>query len=49
VTSNVPFAAIAQGRNTLKLGEMAWRIPVALFLVALLAWAHPILFRVPIA
>lgn len=25
VTSNAPFAAIAQGRNTLKLGELGWR------------------------
>jgi uncharacterized membrane protein len=24
-TSNAPFAAIAQGRNTLKLGEIGWR------------------------
>jgi uncharacterized membrane protein len=49
VTSNVPFAAIAQGRNTLKLGEMGWRILVALALVALLAWTHPMLFGAPIA
>jgi uncharacterized membrane protein len=25
VTSNLPFAAIAQGRNTLKVGEIGWR------------------------
>jgi uncharacterized membrane protein len=48
VTSNVPFAAIVSGRNTLRLGEIgAWR-----FVAALLAWAvmvilHPWLFSVP--
>jgi uncharacterized membrane protein len=49
VTSNVPFAAIAQGRNTLNTGEIGWRLIVALALVALLAWAHPMLFGAPIA
>jgi uncharacterized membrane protein len=49
VTSNVPFAAIAQGRNTLNLGEIGWRAVVALVLVAALAWAHPVLFGAPIA
>jgi uncharacterized membrane protein len=49
VTSNVPFAAIAQGRNTLNVGEIGWRLIVALALVALLAWAHPMLFGAPIA
>lgn len=49
VTSNVPFAAIAQGRNTLKLGEIGWRLIAALALVALIAWAHPMLIGVPIA
>lgn len=48
-TSNLPFAAIAQGRNSLKLGEIGWRAFVALALAALLAWAHPILFGAPIA
>lgn len=48
VTSNVPFAAILAGRNTLRLGEVgAWR-----FIAALLAWSgtvvlHPWLFAVP--
>jgi uncharacterized membrane protein len=49
VTSNLPFAAIAQGRNKLRLGEMGWQTLAALALVALLAWAHPILFGAPIA
>lgn len=49
VTSNLPFAAITQGRNTLKLGEVGWRAIVALLVVAALAWAHPMLFGAPIA
>ncbi len=49
VTSNVPFVAIARGRNTLRLGEIGWRLIVALALVALVAWAHPILFGAAIA
>ncbi len=49
VTSNVPFVAISRGRNALKLGEIGWRLIVALVLVGLLAWAHPMLFGVPIA
>lgn len=48
VTSNVPFAAIAQGRNTLELGEIGWRAVMALVLVALAAWAHPMLAGRPI-
>jgi uncharacterized membrane protein len=49
VTSNFPFRAITQGRNTLKLGEIGWRLTVAVALVAILAWAHPMLFGTPIA
>lgn len=49
VTSNVPFVAIARGQNTLKLGEIGWRALVALALVALAAWAHPMLIGRPIA
>lgn len=49
VTSNVPFAAIAQGRNRLELGEIGWRAVAALILAALVAVAHPLLFGVPIA
>jgi uncharacterized membrane protein len=44
-TSNVPFAAIAAGRQKLSLGEIGWwRILLAIAVWALLAWAHPILF-----
>ena len=44
-TSNVPFAAIAAGRQKLRLGEIGWwRIVLAVAIWALLAWAHPYLF-----
>jgi uncharacterized membrane protein len=44
-TSNVPFAAIAQGRQRLSLGEIGWwRIVLAIGVWAALAWAHPFLF-----
>ena len=49
VSSNVPFAAIAQGRNNLRFGEMGWRVLAGLAVVALLAWAHPMLFGTPVA
>lgn len=46
-TSNVPFAAILSGRQTLRLGEIGWwRIGLAVFVWAALAWAHPMLFGV---
>lgn len=46
-TSNVPFAAILRGRQTLRLGEIGWwRIVLAIGVWALLAWAHPFLFGV---
>jgi len=46
-TSNIPFAAIAQGRQSLKLGEIGWwRIVLAVGVWAALAWAHPYLFGV---
>ncbi|MDB5499966.1 MAG: hypothetical protein JWP28_3997 [Phenylobacterium sp.] len=46
-TSNVPFAAIVQGRQRLKIGEIGWwRIVLAVAVWALLAWAHPYLFGV---
>jgi len=46
-TSNVPFAAIAQGRQTLSLSEIGWwRIVLAVGVWAALAWAHPYLFGV---
>jgi uncharacterized membrane protein len=40
VTSNVPFAAIAQGRNRLALGEIGWRALAAIAIVAVLALTH---------
>jgi uncharacterized membrane protein len=40
-TSNIPFAAIAQGRQQLKLGEIWWRLLVAVAVWAALLWAHP--------
>jgi len=46
-TSNVPFAAIAAGRQKLSLGEIGWwRLLLAVAIWALLAWAHPYLFGV---
>lgn len=45
VTSNVPFAAIAQGRNSLELAELGWwRIAVALVLFASVLAFHAKLF-----
>ena len=45
VTSYLPFAAIAQGRNRLAWAEIGWRNPaIALALYALLFWLHPMLF-----
>jgi uncharacterized membrane protein len=46
-TSNIPFAAMVQGRQRLNLGEIGWwRIVLAVAVWALLAWAHPYLFGV---
>jgi uncharacterized membrane protein len=46
-TSNVPFAAIAAGRQRLSLAEIGWwRIALAVGIWAALAWAHPYLFGV---
>jgi len=45
VTSNVPFAAIAGGRNRFDLGEIGWkRIGAGLALYVILLAAHPYLF-----
>ena len=45
VTSNLPFIAIAQGRNRFDAKEIGWRNPaIGLALYALFFWFHPILF-----
>ncbi len=46
VTSNVPFAAITQGRNHLAVGELGWRALLALAAVVIIAWAHQSLIGV---
>lgn len=46
-TSNVPFAAIATGRQRLDIGEIGWwRIALGVGVWAMFAWAHPYLFGV---
>ncbi|MEZ5995147.1 MAG: NnrU family protein [Hyphomonadaceae bacterium] len=40
VTSNMPFAAIAQGRNTLALGEIGWRGLLGVLIAAAIAVFH---------
>jgi uncharacterized membrane protein len=46
-TSNVPFAAILAGRQTLNLGEIGWwRLALAVVLYAALLAAHPYAFGV---
>lgn len=45
VTSSVPFAAIAGGRNRFDAGEIGWVAPaLALAAYAALIWLHPLLF-----
>lgn len=46
VTSNVPFAAIAQGRNRLAFGEMAVQLLIALAAFGAVLWFHRVLFGV---
>ena len=46
VTSNVPFMAITQGRNSLKLGEIGWRALAGVAVAALLALGHERFFGV---
>jgi uncharacterized membrane protein len=46
VTSNVPFAAIVQGRNRLALGEIGWRAAAGLAVAVLVALGHERLFGV---
>lgn len=48
VTSNVPFAAIAQGRNRLVLSEIGWRGLAGVVLALLLAWGHERFTGMPI-
>ncbi|MFZ2030570.1 MAG: NnrU family protein [Vitreimonas sp.] len=43
-TSNIPFAAIVQGRNKLVLSELWWRLLVALLVFVIVALAHRTLF-----
>jgi uncharacterized membrane protein len=46
-TSGVPFAAIAAGRQILKLGEIGWwRLGVAVIVWGALLFSHPLLFGV---
>lgn len=46
VTSYLPFAAIAQGRNRIVWSEIGWAKPaVGLALYGLFFWLHPILFK----
>ena len=46
-TSNVPFAAILAGRQSLKLGEIGWwRILLAVVIYAALLFGHPYAFGV---
>jgi uncharacterized membrane protein len=45
VTSNVPFLAIAQGRNQLRLGEIGWgRVAFAVVAFAAVLLLHPLMF-----
>jgi len=44
-TSNLPFVAIAQGRNRFDASEIGWRNPaIGVALYALFFWFHPALF-----
>lgn len=44
ITSNVPFAAILQGRNRFALGEIGWRFLLAGLAFAAVGIFHPLLF-----
>ena len=47
LTSNVPFIAIIEGRNSLKIGELGWwPVVLALVLYGLFLYFHRILFGV---
>ena len=45
-TSNIPFAAIAAGRQSLRLGEVGWRIGLATLVWAALTGGHGYIFGV---
>ena len=45
-TSNIPFAAIIQGRQSLNLGEIWWRLLVAVAIWVAVLLGHPYLFGV---
>jgi uncharacterized membrane protein len=46
-TSNVPFLALAQGRQRLALGEIGWwKIALGVVVWGVVGWAHPYLFGV---
>jgi uncharacterized membrane protein len=45
-TSNIPFAAIVQGRQSLKIGEIWWRLAVSVLVYGLVLWGHPYAFGV---
>jgi uncharacterized membrane protein len=47
VTSNVPFAAIIQGRNKIVLSEMWWRLLAAVVAYGAFAAAHGFLIGRP--
>lgn len=46
VTSNVPFMAITQGRNSMKLGEISWRVAAGAVVAALIAVGHGQMFGI---
>ena len=48
VTSNIPFAAILQGRNKLALGEMWWRLLIAASVFVAVGLLHQRLFGAPV-
>jgi uncharacterized membrane protein len=45
-TSNLPFAAIAQGRQSFNIGEIWWRLSVGLVVWGAVVLLHPMLFGV---
>ncbi len=47
VTSNVPLLAIVQGRNKLIIGEIGWRLIVAVLAFVLFGYFHQVIIGVP--